>query len=98
MKKDRKPGPQPLHVSLYRIAEEKRKLQQRTKAKLDSLISKTRQSLLDDARPCDIENEEKPVKLAHSMLITLCFCLWLLIIHLLYMQWLYIKVSARDQR
>ena len=95
MKKARKPGPPPLHVSLYHIAEEKRKLQQRTKAKLDSLLSKTRESLEEDSRPCDIENGDIPVTLAHSVLITLCFCLWLLIIHLLYMQWLFSKVSAR---
>ena len=97
MKKARKPGPPPLHVSLYHIAEEKRKLQQRTKAKLDSLLPKTSHSLAGDVSPCDIKHGDMRVTTSHSVLITLCFCLWLLIIHLLYMQWLFSKVSARDQ-
>ncbi len=98
MKTGRKHAPPPLHVSLHRIEEEKRKLAQRTKEKLDSLLTKRSQTVSEDAQDCDIQHGDMRITPSHSMLITVCLCLWLLIINLLQFQWLYIKVSAHDQR
>ncbi len=94
----RKRAPPPLHVSLHRIEEEKTKLAQRTRAKLETLLTETNQSVLGNASHCDIKHGDMRSSHYHGVLITLCFCLWLLTINLLCFQWLYIKVSARDQR
>ena len=94
----RKRAPPPLHVSLQRIEEEKQKLAQRTRAKLETLLRETNQSVLGNTSHCDIKHGDMRSTQYHGVLITLCFCLWLLTINLLYFQWLYIKVSARDQR
>ena len=94
----RKRAPPPLHVSLHRIEEEKQKLAQRTRAKLKTLLSETNHSVLGNPSHCDIQYGDMRSTQYHGVLITSCFCLWLVTINLLYFQWLFIKVSARDQR
>jgi hypothetical protein len=52
----RKRAPPPLHVSLQRIEEEKQKLAQRTRAKLETLLRETNQSVLGNTSHCDIKH------------------------------------------
>ena len=73
MKTGRKRAPPPLHVSLHRIEEEKRKLAQRTKEKLASLLTKRSQTVPEDAQECDIQHGDMRVTPSHSMLIQ-CVC------------------------
>ncbi len=92
----RKRRPPPLHVSQHLIEEEKRQLAQRTLAKLDSLRTpqSTRAVAGDEA-----ERATTYVALNNPhhqcVLTTICFCLWLVIINLLYLQWLYLYMPAQ---
>ena len=43
-----------------------------------------------------IYHKERQVKEWHRCLNTFCFCLTLLIFNLLFIQWLYIKVSLKE--
>jgi hypothetical protein len=87
MHSHRKKRPLPLHVSLYRIEAERVNRVLRTNTKLASLA-------LDAARQ-DVVVAQPQASTSttnwHCCLNTFCFCLLLVVLNLLIMQWLYYK-------
>ena len=85
----RKKRPPPLHVSLHRIAAERANVILRTNNRIRSLNSSVRQDRT--ARAHGTENENW-----HCCLNTICFCMLLVLLNLLFLQWLYYKSLNRN--
>ena len=92
MRSHRKKRPLPLHVSLYRIEAERVNLVLRTNNKLASLAldAAARQNRIVAARQDLIVVVAQP-QASNCCLNTICFCLLLVVLNLLLMQWLYYK-------
>ncbi len=80
MKSQRKKTPVPLHVSLARIHAERANVIRRTKNRI-ALLNAAAQ---EDQIPLMPEKENR-----HYCLNTICFCVLLLVLNLLFLQWLY---------
>jgi hypothetical protein len=87
-----KKKPQPLHVSLRLIEEERANMAKRTQARIAMLYLQTDQNV-DKATQTEIPMREVLVEIEdwHCCLNTCCFCFLLVIMNLLYFQWLYMK-------
>ena len=89
----RKKRPLPLHVSLYRIEAERANVILRTKNKLARLA-------LDAAARQDVIVAQPQATTTttnrHCCLNTFCFCLLLVVLNLLIMQWLYYKTLNKN--
>ena len=88
MRSHRKKRPIPLHVALYRIEAERANLILRTTNKLASLAlnAAARQDMIIAQSQVTTTTANK-----HCCLNTFCFCLLLVVLNLLIMQWLYYK-------
>jgi hypothetical protein len=82
-----KKRPQPLHKSLRLIEEERANVVKRTQLRIAQLIAEENANVVPDE-----EANVVPETDWHCCLNTLCFCMLLLIINLLFLQWLYYKV------
>ena len=82
-----KKRPQPLHKSLRLIEEERANVVKRTQIRIAQLIAEENANVVPDE-----EANVVPENDWHCCLNTLCFCMLLLIINLLFLQWLYYKV------
>ena len=82
-----KKRPQPLHKSLRLIEEERANVVKRTQKRIAQLIAEENANVVPDE-----EANVVPETDWHCCLNTLCFCMLLLIINLLFLQWLYYKV------
>ncbi len=85
----RKKRPPPLHVSLHRIEAERANVILRTNNRIRGLNSSVRQDRT--ARAHGTENENW-----HCCLNTICFCMLLVLLNLLFLQWLYYKSLNRN--
>ena len=91
-----KKNPLPLHVSQYRIQEEKKNLERRTKVRLAALLAEQKQNEDNETQyPSDVVQNQRQIQDWHCCL-KFCFGLSLLIFNLLFLQWLYIKVTFKD--
>jgi hypothetical protein len=86
-----KKKPLPLHVSRALILREQADVMKRTQRRIDQLRAAENSKNNDD--------EQDPVTISvHvnspscSWLSTICFCVWLVILNLLFLQWLYYDV------
>ena len=84
MMSKRKKRPPPLHVSLHRIAAERANLIQRTNNKIRSLNAAVTEDRTARAHGNETHNW-------HCCLNTFCFCMLLVLLNLLFLQWLYYK-------
>ena len=93
-----KTKPLPLHVSLHRIEEERRNVEKRTKLRIAKLLSEEEEIVLHHDTQSDSELLEtgRHDKEWHCCLNIFCFCLSLLVLNLLFLQWLYIKVTLKQ--
>ena len=84
----------PLHVSLHRIEEERRNVVLRTKIRIAQLYS-IQNSNADHEMQCESDTLQKDRKTKewNCCLNVFSFCLTLVIFNLLFLQWLYLKVS-----
>ena len=82
-----KKRPQPLHKSLRLIEEERANVVKRTQIRIAQLIAEENANVVPDE-----EVNVVPETDWHCCLNIFCFCLLLLIINLLFLQWLYYKV------
>jgi hypothetical protein len=82
-----KKRPQPLHKSLRLIEEERANVVKRTQLRIAQLIAEENANVVPDE-----EVNVVPETDWHCCLNIFCFCLLLLIINLLFLQWLYYKV------
>jgi hypothetical protein len=82
-----KKRPQPLHKSLRLIEEERDNVVKRTQIRIAQLIAEENANVVPDE-----EANVVPETDWHCCLNTFCFCMLLLIINLLFLQWLYYKV------
>ncbi len=80
----RKKRPQPLHVSLHRIAAERANVIQRTNNRIRSLKTAVKEDRTARAHGTETHNW-------HCRLNTICFCMLLVLLNLLFLQWLYYK-------
>ena len=89
-----KKKPLPLHVSLHRIEEERRNVALRTNKRIAQLYS-IENSNADHEMQCESDTLQKDrnTKDWNCCLNVICFCLTLVICNLLFLQWLYLKVS-----
>ena len=81
--------PLPLHVSRALILREQADVIRRTQRRIDQLrATENSKNNDDDQDPVTITvNVHSP-----SWLSTICFCVWLVILNLLFLQWLYYDV------
>ena len=93
MHSHRKKRPLPLHVSLYRIEAERANVVLRTKNKLASLAldATARQDVIVAQPQATTTTTNR-----HCCLNTFCFCLLLVVLNLLIMQWLYYKTLNQN--
>ena len=92
-----KKKPLPLHVSLHRIQEEKKDLERRTKVRLAALLAEQNQEEDTETQyPSHVVQHERQIQDWHNCLNMFCFGLCLLILNLLFLQWLYIKVNFKE--
>ena len=92
-----KTKPLPLHVRLYRIQEENKNLERRTKVRLAALLAEQKQNEDNETQYIsDVVQNERQIQDWHCCLNMFCFGLSLLIFNLLFLQWLYIKVTFKD--
>ncbi len=88
--------PQALHRSLQLIEQERVNVKIRTQQRIAQLFADE----LNEAEEANtVDSNDKPkdkVKqvLWHCYLNTFCFCVWLGIMNLLFLQWVYIKVNV----
>jgi hypothetical protein len=75
--------PPPLHITLPRIERERVNVQKRTEARIALLYSQ--------AKSKDSNNNQEE-RNWHGCVNIFCFCLLLLTMNLLFLQWLYIKM------
>jgi hypothetical protein len=89
--------PLPLHVSLHRIEEERRNMEKRTQLRITQLHLKEN-SDGDNKTLCesDVFMKGRQVTEWHCCLNIFGFCLTLILFNLLFLQWLYIKVTLKD--
>ncbi len=87
----RKKKPQPLHVSLHLIEMERLNVARRTQTRLDVLLGRAQ---IIYSEPEDVVPEEKN---GNYCLITSCFFVLLVLMNLLFLQWLYYKVHKVNQ-
>jgi hypothetical protein len=91
-----KKKPQALQRSLQLIEQERVNVTIRTKQRIAQLFAAERNEA-DEANTVDFSDKPKDkVKqvLWHCYLNTFCFCVWLGIMNLLFLQWVYIKVNV----
>ena len=82
-----KKRPQPLHKSLRLIAEERANVVKRTQVRIAQLIAEEEAYVVPDE-----EANVVPENDWHYCLNTVCFCMLLVLMNLLFLQWLYYKV------
>jgi hypothetical protein len=84
-----KKRPQPLHKSLRLIEDERANVVKRTQVRVAQLIAEEEANVVQDE-----EDNVVPVPDYdwHCYLSTLCFCTLLVLMNLLFLQWLYYKV------
>jgi hypothetical protein len=84
-----KKRPQPLHTSLRLIQEEKANVVKRTQVRIAQLIAAEEAHVIQDE-----ESNVVPVPDLdwHCYMNTFCFCLLLVLMNLLFLQWLYYRV------
>ena len=90
-----KKKPQALQRSLQLIEQERVNVTIRTKQRIAQLFAAERNEA-DEANTVDFNDKPKDKVnqvLWHCYLNTFCFCVWLGIMNLLFLQWLYIKVN-----
>jgi hypothetical protein len=84
----------PLHVSLHRIQEEKKNLARRTKVRLAALLAEQNQEEDNETQywqyPSHGVQNVRQIQDWRCCLNIFCFGLSLLILNLLFLQWLYI--------
>ena len=87
----RKKRPQPLHKSLRLIEEERANVVKRTQVRLAQLFAEAEANVM-----LHEEYNVVPVPVQdynwHCFLNTVCFCMLLALMNLLFLQWLYYKV------
>jgi hypothetical protein len=85
----RKKRPQPLHKSLRLIEEERANVVKRTQVRLAQLFAEEEANVV-------LHEEDNVVPVPdynwHCFLNTVCFCMLLVLMNLLFLQWLYYKV------
>jgi hypothetical protein len=92
-----KKKPLPLHVSLQRIEEERNNVQKRTQRRIEELFSNERRLEHHDTQyNLELLETDRHVKYWHFCLNVFCFCLLLLVVNLLFLQWLYITISVNQ--
>jgi hypothetical protein len=84
MTSPRKKRPPPLHVSVQRIVAERANVIQRTNNRIRSLNAAEREDRTARAHGTETDNW-------HCCLNTICFCMLLVLLNLLFWQWLYYK-------
>ncbi len=92
----RKKKPQALQRSLQLIEQERVNVTIRTKRRIAQLFAEELNEA-DEANTVDFNDKPKDKVeqvLWHCYLNTFCFCVWLGIMNLLFLQWLYIKVNV----
>jgi hypothetical protein len=82
-----KKRPQPLHKSLRLIEEERANVVKRTQVRIAQLIAEEEANVVPDE-----ETNVVPVDDWHCCLNTFCFCMFWVLMNLLFLQWLYYKV------
>ena len=86
----------PLHVSMHRIHEERRNVEKRTKLRIAQLHARENcEGESDIEYGSHVDKKDRQIEEWHSCLNMFCFCLILLTFNLLFLQWLYIKVSIK---
>ena len=90
-----KTKPLPLHVSLHRIEEERRNVALRTNIRIAKLYSIQNSNAAKEMQ-CESDTLQKDRKTTewNCCLNVFCFCLTLVIFNLLFLQWLYHKVTV----
>jgi hypothetical protein len=84
-----KKKPQPLHRSLQLIQEERANVAKRTQQRIAQLFAEEENAVIYNENPHD-----KVGHVLHCYLNTFCFCVWLGIMNLLFLQWVYMKVNV----
>ena len=84
-----KKRPQPLHKSLRLIEEERANVVKRTQVRIAQLIAAEEAHVIQDE---EIDVVPVPDFDWHCYMNTFCFCLLLVLMNLLFLQWLYYKV------
>ena len=82
-----KKRPQPLHKSLRLIAEERANVVKRTQVRIAQLIAEEEANVVPDEEANVVPDYDW-----HCCLNTFCFCMLLVLMNLLFLQWLYYKV------
>ncbi len=82
-----KKRPQPLHKSLRLIAEERANVVKRTQIRIAQLIAEEQVNVVPDEEANVVPDYDW-----HCCLNTICFCMLLVLMNLLFLQWLYYKV------
>ena len=85
-----KKKPQPLHRSLQLIQEERANVAKRTQRRIAQLFAEEEKAVIYNDNPHDKIGHV----LHHCYLNTFCFCVWLGIMNLLFLQWVYMKVHV----
>ncbi len=91
----------PLHVSLHRIKEEQKNVENQTNARIAVLMGGTQNTpdaCYDDrSTQCNLDVNEcvSQEKDSYNCLNTFCCCVCLLIMNMLYWQWFYIRFSRK---
>jgi hypothetical protein len=91
-----KKKPQALQKSLQLIEQERVNVAIRTKQRIAQLFAEELNEA-DEANKVDFDDKPKDKvkqELWHCYLNTFCFCVWLGIMNLLFLQWVYIKVNV----
>ena len=86
-----KKRPQTLHKSLRLIQEERPNVVKRTQERIAQLFAEEEANVVPDETANVVPDSDW-----HSCLNTFCFCMLLVIINLLFLQWLYYKVHVHD--
>jgi len=85
-----KKKPQPLHRSLQLIQEERANVAKRTQQRIAQLFAEEENAFIYN----DNHKDKVGHVLHHCYLNAFCFCVWLGIMNLLFLQWVYMKINV----
>ena len=94
----RKKKPLPLHVSMYRIQEERRKVALRTKTRVAQLLGNENCEVKCETLSLSglhVVQKDRQIEAGNCYPNICCFCFSLLAINFLFLQWLYIQVPFK---
>ncbi len=87
---------QALHRSLLLIEQERASVKKRTQQRIAQLFTE-KTNIAEEENTVDFNDKPKDKVrhvLWHCYLNTFCFCVWLGVINLLFLQWVYIKTNV----